>query len=278
MSAVMRVATAADVALMLDWAAAEGWNPGLGDAAAFRAADPQGFFVAEVEGAPVAAISVVTHSDEIAFLGLYLCRPDHRGQGIGYALWQHALAHAGGRTVGLDGVAAQQANYAKSGFVLAGSTTRYSGRLDPAADPAVRPLRDGDAAAVAALDGAANGYARPTFLSAWLAPDPTRWSVVLEEEGTIGGFATARVCREGIKIGPVIAPDAEAALRLARAALDGGEGLPEVMIDLPGASADLAAQLQTLGFAPTFATARMYRGPAPQAGTTLQAIATMELG
>ena len=282
MSSVMRVATAADVALMLDWAAAEGWNPGLGDAAAFRAADPQGFFVAEVEGAPVAAISVVNHSDDIAFLGLYLCHPDHRGQGIGYALWQHALAHAGGRTVGLDGVAAQQANYAKSGFALAGSTTRYSGALDAGADPDVRPLRDGDSAAVAALDEAANGYARPAFLSAWLAPDQTRWSVVLEDEGAICGVATARLCREGIKIGPVIAPDAEAALRLAHAAMaaapDGAEATPEVMIDLPEASADLAAQLQTLGFAPTFATARMYRGPAPQAGTNLQAIATMELG
>ena len=282
MSAVMRLATAADVALMLDWAAAEGWNPGLGDATAFRAADPQGFFLAEVEGAPVAAISVVNHSDDIAFLGLYLCHPEHRGQGIGYALWRHALAHAGGRTVGLDGVAAQQANYAKSGFALAGSTTRYSGRLDPAAAPAVRGLNAQDMTAVAALDAAANGYARPAFLSAWLAADQTRWSVVLEEEGAICGFATARLCREGIKIGPVTAPDAGAALRLARAALaaapEGAEGMPEVMIDLPEASADLAAQLQALGFAPTFFTARMYRGPAPQAGTTLQAIATMELG
>src|SRR3712207_9059113 len=32
--------------LALDWAAAEGWNPGLRDADAFWAADPEGFLLA----------------------------------------------------------------------------------------------------------------------------------------------------------------------------------------------------------------------------------------
>ena len=74
-----RTARGNEIALMLDWAAAEGWNPGLEDAAAFVAADPEGFFVAEVAGEVVAAISVVHHGADHAFLGLYLCRPDHRG-------------------------------------------------------------------------------------------------------------------------------------------------------------------------------------------------------
>ena len=63
-----RTATLPEVVQMLDWAAEEGWNPGIDDAAAFYAADPEGFFVAEVDGQPVAAISVVNHSDAHAFL------------------------------------------------------------------------------------------------------------------------------------------------------------------------------------------------------------------
>ena len=55
-----RTADADEIALMLDWAADEGWNPGLDDAAAFRAADPDGFFVAEVDGEPVAACATDT--------------------------------------------------------------------------------------------------------------------------------------------------------------------------------------------------------------------------
>ena len=38
----VRLMTLADLAMVLDWAAAEGWNPGLDDAAAFLAADPEG--------------------------------------------------------------------------------------------------------------------------------------------------------------------------------------------------------------------------------------------
>ncbi len=106
----MRTATLADVNLMLDWAADEGWNPGLDDAAAFHASDPEGFFVAERAGAPVAAISVVNHDDRNAFLGLYLCRPEWRGQGIGLALWNHALGpcRGAGRGAGRGGSAAGQ--------------------------------------------------------------------------------------------------------------------------------------------------------------------------
>lgn len=85
-----------DLSRVLDWAADEGWNPGLDDAAAFLASDPEGFFVTEADGAPVAAISVVNHSPDFAFLGLYLCQPAWRGRGIGLRLWTHALTHAGG--------------------------------------------------------------------------------------------------------------------------------------------------------------------------------------
>jgi hypothetical protein len=41
----IRPMTEADLAIAVDWAAAEGWNPGLGDAAPFRAEDPQGFLM-----------------------------------------------------------------------------------------------------------------------------------------------------------------------------------------------------------------------------------------
>ena len=40
-----------DLTLALDWAAAEGWNPGLADAACFFAADPAGFLIGEIAGA-----------------------------------------------------------------------------------------------------------------------------------------------------------------------------------------------------------------------------------
>ena len=269
--------TLADLDLVLGWAAAEGWNPGLDDAAAFLSADPEGFFVAERDGVPVAAISVVNHDPGQAFLGLYICRPAFRGQGIGLALWHHALAHAGTRTVGLDGVAAQQANYAASGFRRSGATLRWEGPLAGAAATNVRPAAAADLPALMRLDAAANGHARPGFLHGWLAASETRRSFVLDGTDGPAGFATIRRCCNGSKLGPVIAPDAAAALRLIRAALAAtGEAL--AVIDIPDASADFAARLAAAGLAETFRTARMYRGAPPCPGPLLQAVGTLELG
>lgn len=271
---VCRTATADEVSLMLDWAAVEGWNPGIDDASAFYAADPDGFFVALDNDRPVACISVVNHSDNFAFLGLYICKPDYRGHGVGFDLWRHAIAHAGDRTIGLDGVPAQQDNYARSGFTPAGRTSRYSGTL-----PRMDPTGSGEAPwpSLAALDFEANGFARPAFLAHWTANSATRKTVVQTNGDAVVGFATARLCREGCKIGPVIAPSAQIAYELsvrAAAALD----QTAAFIDLPEAASDFAALLAGKGFTVGFTTARMYRGPAPVTAPTLQAIATMELG
>ena len=65
----MRTATKDEVDLMIDWAAAEGWNPGLHDASTFYAADPEGFLIGVLDGEPISSISVVRFGPAFAFLG-----------------------------------------------------------------------------------------------------------------------------------------------------------------------------------------------------------------
>jgi len=274
MSVTCRTASLTEVGTILDWAAQEGWNPGLDDAAPFHAADPDGFFVADMRGQPVAAISVVNHDDTTAFLGLYLCQPEWRGRGIGLRLWHHALAHAGARRVLLDGVAAQQANYAKSGFRKVGETRRWNGDLPPARHTDIHRVLPADIPALVALDKAVHGYSRIRFMQAWLHPTATRHSV-MAADGT--GFATARLCRDGCKIGPVIATDADTALRLSASAAQ-VLGARRATIDVPAHQASFAAGLQGLGFQTSFATARMVRGTAPTLLPHGHATATLELG
>ena len=272
----LRQMTLGDLECVLDWAADEGWNPGLGDAVAFRAADPEGFFLAERDGRLAAAISVVNHDPDNAFLGLYICHPDFRGQGIGLALWTHALRHAGGRSVGLDGVPAQQANYARAGFVATGSTLRMEGAAW-VPDASLRLSEPGDAVAMLALDRAALGHARPDFLSGWITQTPTRRTVVAEGPDGPIGFATARLCRSGGKIGPVIAPDTATALALAASAARALD-LDRIAVDVPQQNAALLDALTAAGFVETFRTARMVRGTPPVPSASLQAVATLELG
>lgn len=264
-----------DLPIALDWAAGEGWNPGLEDATAFWESDPHGFFLAEVEGRAVAAISVVNHSSDFAFLGLYLCLPKFRGKGIGYGLWKHALRHAGGRIVGLDGVPDQQANYRKSGFDLTGQTYRYLGVLDGRTSNDLRSVEHSDLETLVELDFRANGYSKPAFLRNWITDSATRKTLVLGEVPR--GFATIRACQSGHKIGPVIAETLEDAEALVRGVVQLVEA-NEVMIDVADDCAPLMNFCKTQGMTVAFNTARMYRGAAPKPGALLRTIATMELG
>ena len=71
-----------EVETVIDWAAGEGWNPGLGDAACFYAIDPNGFFMGVLDGRPIARVSMPIYDEHFAFCGLYIVDPAYRGRGF----------------------------------------------------------------------------------------------------------------------------------------------------------------------------------------------------
>ncbi len=273
---ILRNMTLTELEVCLTWARDEGWNPGIEDAAAFFAADPDGFFVAEAGGALAACISVVNHCKDHAFLGLYICRPDWRGRGVGFALWQHALKHAGSRTVGLDGVPDQQENYHRSGFQEHGQTVRFQGSMGQGAG-ATRRARSEDMAQLFAMDTRAAGYPRAAYTAAWFQNTETRETQVIVRDGQVQGFATFRRCPNGTKIGPLQAHREEDARLLLQSVPERFESRPSFIDTSVGSK--LAQVLKEAGCDPVFSTARMYRGTAPDAGEPLYfAPITLELG
>ena len=80
-------------------------------AAAFLAADPEGFFVLNVDGQPAATVSAVRYGERFGFLGLYITAPDLRGRDHGVAVWRAGREHLAGRVVGLDAVLEQETTY-----------------------------------------------------------------------------------------------------------------------------------------------------------------------
>ncbi len=262
---------------VMDWAEREGWNPGLDDASAFYQSDPEGFFAARIDGNLVAAISVVNHSDQFAFLGLYICRPAYRGQGIGFALWQYAMQHAGPRTLGLDGVSDQQDNYCRSGFVHAGATLRFEGRIPGAAHPDLRRVAPGDIPELTRLEAAANGYSKARFLAEWLCDTATRKTLVLVSAGKCAGFATVRECQNGFKVGPLVAGSLTDAKVLLRGAAEFA-GAGPVVLDVPADMTQLTGCCREFGMTVSFQTVRMYKGQPPAPGSQIRSVATLELG
>lgn len=282
---IRRAAEPAAVATLLEWAAAEGWNPGVHDAEAFFAADSTGWWLAETpDGEPVGGMSLV-HDDggAFAFLGLYIVRPEWRGKGIGFRVWQTALEASAAACIGLDGVVEQQANYARSGFALAFRNQRFQAdgaALAALADPAAKivPLADVPVEAIASLDRAvAYPGQRAAFLRHWCAP-PDGVALALLRDGELSGLGVIRRCRTGHKIGPLIAANARDARHLI-GALCAQAHAGTVFLDVPHVNGPALEMTRDLGMAPVFETARMYRGtPAPLDHGRLFGVTTFELG
>jgi hypothetical protein len=267
-----------DLDLAVQWAADEGWNPGLADAECFHRAEPDGFLLARRNGEPVASISVVRYDGGFAFLGFYIVRPPYRGQGFGWRIWQAGMRRVEGCTVGLDGVVAQQANYARSGFALAHRNIRYGGevRVEAPSDPRLKPAGT-LLNAVIAYDRGFFPAPRERFLRCWLNGDRRR-GLALVEDGAIRGYGVIRACRTGHKIGPLFAEREANADLLFRALASSAQEGP-VFLDMPEPNRPGVALATRYGLAPAFETARMYRGTAPALPLdSIFGITTFELG
>ncbi|MCK1306098.1 MULTISPECIES: GNAT family N-acetyltransferase [unclassified Bradyrhizobium] len=268
-----------EIAIAVDWAAAEGWNPGLSDAACFAIPDAKGFFVGEIDGEPVATVSCVNYDDRFAFLGFYIVRSGFRDRGHGLRMWNAAIAHAGARVIGLDGVVAQQDNYRKSGFQLAHANVRYGGFVAaPSRPPAdVVALDTIPFAFVEADDETVFPAPRSAFLRAWIGTSGHVGRALLRD-GKLAAWGVIRPCRTGRKIGPLVADDRTAADAIVQALLASANG-GEIVLDVPAVNREAIALAESLGLKPVFETARMYTGPiAPLRIDRVFGVTSFELG
>ncbi len=281
MSETMQVRNVAahEMHLLADWAAAEGWNPGLYDAECFFAADPQGFFVGEFADTPVGCISAVAYGKEFGFIGFYIVRPEFRGKGYGIQLWQAAMHYLGPRNIGLDGVVAQQANYQKSGFRLAYRNIRYGADTLEALRPAAGlvPLAQLPFEQLAAYDQTMFGFERQDFLRQWISRSRV-CALGLLQQDRLTGYAVMRACREGYKIGPLFADGPnEAEALLAGLALERQTG--PIFLDTPEVNPQAVRLAERAGMKPVFETARMYtKLPPPIPLDKLFGVTSFELG
>jgi GNAT superfamily N-acetyltransferase len=272
--------TRQEVDIAIAWAAAEGWNPGLDDANCFYAADPNGFLVGLLGDDPIATISVVKYGESFGFLGFYIVKPEYRGKGYGMQIWNAGLAYLGGRTIGLDGVVAQQDNYRKSGFSLADRNIRYQGTgggLVPTESGIVHlstlPFDE-----ICAYDKPCFRDDRAQFLRCWIdRPRGTALGIVRDRR--VAGYGVLRMCRSGFKVGPLFADSPEDAEHLFRALkAHAPEGAP-MYLDTPAVNRAAVDLAERHGMTVVFETARMYTGKSPDLPMNrVFGVTTFELG
>jgi GNAT superfamily N-acetyltransferase len=271
-----------EIGFCFELARAEGWNSGRYDAIPFFTADPHGFLVAEDdEGRKLGCIAAVRY-ETFGFIGLFIVRPDFRGQGVGAHLFDAALEHLDGLPIGLDAVLAEEERYARRGFERAYTIVRYtSAEREPrdrfGSGIALERLRVLDDAVIA-YDRACFGSARPAFLQAWIAqPDVVALLARSLSTREILGYGVGREARKGTKIGPLFASRLDVAAILYDTIA--GRTRPPWRLDVPEPNFPAIALTDERRMVRGGENVRMWRGTPPRSELeNVYAITSFELG
>ena len=253
-----------EVDIAVDWAAREGWNPGLHDAASYISADPDGFLIGLLGDEPIATISAIKYGNSFGFLGFYIVKREYRGKGYGTEIAKAGISYLEGRNMGLDGVVEQQENYKRAGFKLAYRNIRYEGAGGGSPHgPEIVRLSSLPFETVAAYDRPFFPASRSPFVKSWIS-QPDSHALGIMQQGNLAGYGVLRQCRTGYKIGPLYADSPALAESLFLALISKAGPSERVYLDVPEVNREAVALADRHGMTVSFETARMYSGAVPR--------------
>lgn len=275
---VIRNMNLSDMQTALDWADAEGWNPGLHDAKAFYYTDPDGFFMATIHGQPAGIISAVAYDQGYGFIGFFIVRPEFRGSQLAMLLGRKAFNYLGNRIVGLDGVVERLENYKAFGFQVAHHNTRFSGLAEGEMDENIVSLHDIPFNKLLDYDQYITGFQRKTFLTHWINQPGCHAFCYPDKAGNLQGYGVIRPCRTGYKIGPLFANNQQIARQLFGSLCHSVQNC-NVYIDIPEHNHLSVKMALEAGMTKVFSTARMYLHGTPSSrDSSMFGITSFELG
>ena len=268
----IRNMTRAELDVIVEWAANEGWNAGLHDADIFWATDPDAFIAAELKGEMIGGGSIVNYGG--VFAQLWLARRER--------LIKRLQAPA---RIEMDGVFHMQSFYAKGGFQFLHRDFRFQGTASaqsnvPASNSTLCDVVDLSTLAfdeINQYDQTIFMAPRSEFLRRWIS-QPACHALGATHNGKLVGYAIARPSRTGYRIGPLFANDPAIARMLFQSLLT---RLPhqQVQIDVPECNTSGVEMVKSSGFQEVFGCARMAFGPPlPRPLQNIFGVTTFELG
>jgi len=258
----VQIMTEADLPMGMRLKADNGWNQTESDWRRYLELQPDGCFVAVLNGESVGTVTTCIFGS-VAWIAMMLVDSAHRGKGVGKALMRHALKFLEGqqaRTIRLDATALGQPLYEKLGFVAEYSLNRYEGIL-PAAEsvPGVEPLHAGDMDDALELDRVVTKTDRRKLFLRLAKEFPNAFRAV-RRDARLEGFLATRPGARALQVGPCLANSTAGLLLLddARHRFGGSR----VYIDVPAGNAAAARWAEQAGLAVQRRLLRMCRGPA----------------
>ena len=259
----LRAMTAADVPFGMKLKDLAGWNQLESDWHRFLQLEPDGCFVARLDGEEAGTVTTIDFERKFGWVGMVLVLPEKRRRGVGTALLKHAihyLQEAGVQTVKLDATPMGKKVYdlldfqdeylieRRQGVGTAG-TACECGRLDgPSITEAIQ------------FDTPIFGADRGPVLRKLAAENPGRSFLHRDQDGIVDGYAIARPGRNAFQIGPWVAASAEAGDVLFRALLGALEG-ETVFLDVVMLNQHAVELTRRYGFETQRPLIRMCLGP-----------------
>jgi GNAT superfamily N-acetyltransferase len=180
---------------------AANWNQTREDWLSVMRFSPEGCFGVDIDGTLAATATALCFADRLAWIGMVLTAPEHRGKGLARRLMERAIEWIESRGVDwikLDATDMGRPLYAKLGFADECAVERWGRSADaPAVAPPDAPLADREPDP--ALDREAFGADRAEWLRA-LTP--------FGRIGFEGGYAMGRPGSKAAYFGPCVARDA----------------------------------------------------------------------
>lgn len=264
--------TQADVAAAAALSASIGWNQDEADWRRLLDLHPEGAVAARRAGELVGTATLVSYEpvsarvargEPLAWLGMVIVSPSVRGQGIGSAVMDAALAGpvaAAAGVIGLDATEFGAPLYRRRGFETVTLIDRWAGTLGQRplvggagtvsagggvviageaggatneTDFLVRRATPADLAAITALDNAETGVDRSALLR-HLAAEESSSLVLVERGAELLGYAALRTGRVSRQVGPLVACDAGAVERLLNSVAELAAGSPVYLDSVRG--------------------------------------------
>jgi len=196
-----------DLRLGLRLSRQAGWNQIEPDWLRFMNMEPEGCFVAELDGCSVGTTTTCIF-ENVAWIAMVLVDKESRGQGVGTKLLKHSLGYLDGRkvkTVRLDATVAGRPIYEKLGFVPEYELVRFQGISRPGkTGPVITEAVPEFFADMIEFDRRVTGTNRAKMLSLLFAEFPENARIMAHHD-KIDGFITMRPGANAVQIGPCIA-------------------------------------------------------------------------
>jgi len=279
----IRLMTIGDTQLGLRLTKQAGWNQTESDWLRFMSMEPEGCFVAVLNGASVGTTTTCVFG-QAAWVAMVLVDVSTRGRGVGTALLKHALNYLEERkvkTVRLDATPAGQPIYEKLGFIPEYKLARFEGIALPYKRKTVVTKPTPELfESIIELDNRMTGTDRAKMLGRLFEEFPENIRIVrhgrrplLTWGSLIEGYITARPGANAVQIGPCIAaPERHPRIEYRAGSAEGKAGPAllcdalkrwagkKVFVDIPLDNSEAVKIAQSSGLIIQRPFMRMYRG------------------